>query len=268
MKLPLATAGLGALACSAACATQPLWELGIGAGALHLPHYRGSDQSHQWVLPVPYAVYRGEILRANRDGARAVLLDSQRLDIDVSVGATAPTRSAGNRARQGMADLAGTLEVGPNVNLTLAQGSGWKLDLRLPVHAVATLNRDFRSLGWTATPLLNVDHRLGPWNVGVQAAAMFGSAAYHRHFYGVAAADATPDRPAFEARGGYAGWRATVGVSRRFEQFWLGAYLRHDSVAGARFVSSPLVRQTQTVSGGLALSWVWLSSTERVHARE
>ena len=36
-------------------ANEPLWELGLGAGALLLPHYRGSDQAHNWLLPVPYA---------------------------------------------------------------------------------------------------------------------------------------------------------------------------------------------------------------------
>ena len=56
-----------------AAATQPLWELGLGAAWVRMPHYRGSDQNHQWLLPVPYAVYRGQIFRATRDGARAVL---------------------------------------------------------------------------------------------------------------------------------------------------------------------------------------------------
>ena len=74
-------------------ADQPLWEVGLGIGALRLPHYRGSDQSRDWVVPVPYIAYRGDILKADREGARAVLFDTERLDFDVSVAATAPTRS-------------------------------------------------------------------------------------------------------------------------------------------------------------------------------
>ena len=62
---------LGATLSSSAPADQPLWELGMGAGGLRLPHYRGSDQSHDLLLPVPFAVYRGEIFRATREGARA-----------------------------------------------------------------------------------------------------------------------------------------------------------------------------------------------------
>lgn len=33
------------LAAAPARADKPLWELGLGAGLLHLPHYRGSDQT-------------------------------------------------------------------------------------------------------------------------------------------------------------------------------------------------------------------------------
>jgi hypothetical protein len=63
-----------AAAAPLAQADQPLWEAGVGVGVLRLPHYRGSDQSHTWVLPVPYFVYRGEFLRADREGARACSL--------------------------------------------------------------------------------------------------------------------------------------------------------------------------------------------------
>ena len=47
------------MACAAASAPAaraadlPLWELGMGVGALNVPHYRGSDQNHNWLLPVP-----------------------------------------------------------------------------------------------------------------------------------------------------------------------------------------------------------------------
>ena len=48
----------GLVAAGAQAADQPLWELGLGVAWVHLPHYRGSDQSRDWLLPVPYAVYR------------------------------------------------------------------------------------------------------------------------------------------------------------------------------------------------------------------
>ncbi len=245
-------------------ADEPLWELGLGLGGLRLPHYRGSDQAHNWLLPVPYAVYRGKIFRATREGARAVLLDSERLDVDVSVAASAPTRSGNNRARAGMPDLPATVELGPNVNFTLARGSRWKVDFRLPVHAVATVQRSTQNIGWTAMPVINLDTQFQGWNVGVQAGVLYGSRAHHQFFYGVDPVYATAGRSAYSAQGGYAGSRFTVGASRRLGDFWVGTYVRSDSVAGARFEASPLVRQRQTWSAGLAVSWVFAASDQRV----
>ncbi len=259
-------------------ADEPLWELGLGAGWLQLPHYRGSDQNHQWLLPVPYAVYRGKIFRANRDGARAVLLDSERLDIDISTALSAPIRSSGNRARAGMPNLAPTLELGPNVNINLAKGvlsggawassafagTSWKLDLRLPLHAVATLESGMQGIGATANAIVNLDLRWQGWNIGAQAAAVVGSARYHRYFYDVSTPFATGTRPAYSAEGGFGGMRYTLGASKRLGNIWLGTFVRADSLDGARFVASPLVRKQHTVSAGLALSWVFATSDTRV----
>lgn len=242
----------------------PLWELGLGAAWVHLPHYRGSDQSHDWILPVPYAVYRGQFLRATREGARAVLLDSERYDFDISVSASAPTRSDDNRARAGMPDLPATLEVGPNLNSTLARGAGWKLDLRMPVHAVATVQKRTRFIGWTVSPVLNLDLEVAGWNLGLQGGPRWASRRYHGYYYGVDPEFATATRAAYIAPGGDAGWRATAGVSRRFGALWLGAFVRSDSVAGASFENSPLVRQRHDLAYGLAMSWVFKVSDERV----
>lgn len=265
MRLRSAAVVLGlTLGAATARADAPLWELGLGLGALSLPHYRGSDQTHQLVLPVPYAVYRGTIFRATREGARAVLVDSDRVDVDLGVAASPPTRSRDNRARAGMPDLAPTLELGPTVNATLGRGSGWKLDLRLPVHAVFTVQREPQSLGWSASPVLNLDLVKGGWNLGLQAGPLWASRRVNAYVYDVAPAYATATRPAYASGAGYAGWRWIAAASRRAGPLWLGAYLRGDSIAGARFEASPLVRQRQTLSAGLAVSWVFAVSDERV----
>lgn len=260
----LAVALALAAAPPAARASQPLWELGLGVGALSLPHYRGSDRTQQWLLPVPYAVYRGEIFRATREGARAVLLESERVDFDLSVAASAPADSGDDPARRGMPDLAPTVEFGPNLNFTAARGAAWKLDLRLPVRAVFTLGSDARGIGWTAGPVLNLDLELHGWNLGLQGGPLWGSRAYHANFYDVAPAYATAQRPAYRAAAGGAGWRATLGLSRRFERLWVGGFVRADSVAGAAFEASPLVKKRDNLSFGVALSWVLLTSEARV----
>lgn len=247
-----------------AAADQPLWEAGIGAGWLRLPHYRGSDESHSWLLPVPYFVYHGQFLRADRDGARAVLVDGDRFDFDLSLGASPPTKSNDNKAREGMPDLAPTFELGPKLNLRLARGDGWKLDLRVPVRAVITLQSQPKVIGWNLEPVLNADVETGGYNIGVQAGPLWGDRRLHGTLYGVDPAFATTTRPAYAAPGGYAGWQATAGFSRRFGRLWMGGYVRTDSVAGAAFEDSPLVKSRHNTALGFALSWIFAVSDERV----
>jgi outer membrane scaffolding protein for murein synthesis (MipA/OmpV family) len=250
--------------------TAPLWELGIGVGALRLPHYRGSDQAHSWLLPVPYVVYRGNFFKADREGTRAVLFNSERVDFDLSLSASAPTRSSDNRARSGMPDLAPTLEFGPNLNLTLGRGSDWKFDLRLPVRAVVTLERHVHSAGVSAAPNLNLDLRLSgslsEWNLGLQGGPLFGDRRRHAYFYDVDPAYATATRPAYAAQAGFAGWAATLALSKRTDSGWTGLYVRGDSLAGARFEGSPLVKSRSNWSAGIAMAWVLKSSEQRVPA--
>jgi outer membrane scaffolding protein for murein synthesis (MipA/OmpV family) len=257
-------AALLAMVWPGARADQPLWEAGLGVGVLRLPHYRGSDQSHTWVVPVPYIAYRGDILKADREGARAVLLDTDRFDFDVSVAATAPTRSDDNAARQGMPDLAATFELGPNLNATLARGAWWKLQLRVPVRAALTIESDPRMVGWLASPNLNLDTKINGWNASLLGGPLFGSRSFNAYYFDVAPQFATPTRPAYQAPGGFGGWRLIGSTSRRLGNLWFGAFVTADTVSGAVYDGSPLVRKHGTLAGGFALSWVFAESEQRV----
>ena len=256
-------AGL-ATAAPIARADQPLWEVGLGVGLLRLPDYRGSDQSRNWVVPVPYISYHGDIIKADREGGRAVLLDTERLDFDISVAATAPTNSSENDARQGMPNLAPTLEFGPNLNFTLARGPQWKLQLRAPVRAAMTLESNPKMVGWLASPNLNLDTKINGWNAALLTGPVFGSRNFNGYFYDVAPQFATPARPSYVAPGGYGGWRAIASTSRRLGTFWMGGFVTADTVAGSVYDNSPLVRKHGTLAAGFAVSWVFAASDQRV----
>ena len=57
-----------AAACHAPCAAareEPLYEFGLGVGAIAFEDYRGSDTAHAYPLPLPYFLYNGKFLKAN-----------------------------------------------------------------------------------------------------------------------------------------------------------------------------------------------------------
>ena len=63
---------------------KPLWEAGLGIGALSFPDYRGSDQTRLYPVPVPYFVYRGDFLKADRNGLRGEFLNREYVEEDQS----------------------------------------------------------------------------------------------------------------------------------------------------------------------------------------
>ena len=267
--LAIAIALPGLVPTAATAADKPLWELGIGVGGLRLPHYRGSDQSHTLVLPVPYVVYRGEIFKADRGGARAVLLKTDRFDFDLSVAASPRTRSRDNDARAGMSNLSPTVEIGPNLNVTLARGANWKVDLRLPLRAAVTVESHPRSIGWVAAPNINLDLNLSDgWRLGLLAGPEYASRRFNGYYYDVPAAQATATRPAYESPGGAAGGRLIAALSRRHDNGFAGVFVRYDTVRGAAFDDSPLVRRRDNLSFGVAFSWVLATSGRRVATDE
>ena len=253
---------------------KPLWEIGAGATALYFPDYPGSDQSSTYVLPLPYVVYRGEFFKADRDGIRGILFDSDRIEFNVSLGASLPVNSDKNRARQGMPDLQPTMEVGPSLDIHLwrTKDRRYKLDLRLPVRMAVTVRGAVEDVGWVFSPRLNLDivdvAGLSGWNLGLLAGPRYGSERNHDYFYSVAPQYATADRPAFAAEGGYSGSLVLMAVSKRYSKYWIGAFVRWDSLKGAAFADSPLVERDYAFSAGIGVAWIFGESSTQVQAFE
>ena len=251
----------------------PLWEAGVGISVLQLPDYRGADEGRSYVLPVPYLVYRGEFLKADRHGVRAELFDSDRVELNLSAGASPPVDSRKNRARQGMPDLRPAVELGPALNLTLwrSRNEGKRLDLRLPLRAGVTVESSPRFVGWTFSPQVNLDVRSvagSGWNLGLQSGPLIADRRHHAYFYSVAPEFSSAERPAYAAHGGFAGVQVLAALSRRFERQWVGAFVRWDTLRGAVFDDSPLVRRSQYLAAGVAVSWIFGVSTRTVEVTE
>lgn len=250
---------------------RPEWEFGVGATGFTLPDYRGSDESRGYVFPLPYVIYRGEHLRVDRQGLRGIFFQSDRVEINLSLAASPPVNSDENRARQGMPHLDPTLEIGPRLDVMLARDPGrqWALQLRIPARAAIATDLSYtKGVGYIVSPHLNLTtHPVfagGRWNFGAQLGPIWASSEYHQYYYGVDARFATPERPAYHAPGGYAGSSALVSLTRRIGKWWVAGFARYDTLKGAAFEESPLVRRDYAVMAGIAFAWVFAESTRKV----
>lgn len=259
---------------SALAEQLPLWEAGIGAAGVTFPHYRGSDERRNYLLPAPYLVYRGDFLHIDRQRVRGLFFKSRQAELDVSVNGSVPVKSKDNRARIGMPDLDPTLEIGPSLNLSLlkSEDERKKLELRLPVRAV--IASDFKHVhyqGLLFQPQLNwdVSDFLGSrgLNLGLATGPLFASARYHQYFYGVDSRFATTQRPAYKGHGGYAGMQVIAALSRRFSDYWIGGFVKYDDLHGAVFEDSPLTKSKNGFSAGIAIVWVFSKSKQTVEVR-
>jgi len=235
------------------------------------PAYRGSDDQQYYLLPFPYVVYRGDFLRIDREGMRARLFDTEHVELNVSVSGAIPVNSDDSNARRGMPDLDPTFEVGPSLNVLLARPSDKQsLKLKLPVRSViATDLAGTEQAGWIFNPHLNLDSRdvFGGWNTGLSLGPLFGNRKYHAYYYEVAPEFATPSRPAYSASGGYSGTLVIASLSRRFEQVWMGGFVRYDNLGGAVFDDSPLVETQHSVMAGFAVAYILKKSSATVPRR-
>lgn len=246
---------------------KPLWELGVGFSALSTPDYIGSDERREWYVPFPYFVYRGQILRADRDSLRGRLVSSERFEVEVSFNGTIPVDSSRNRARRGMPDLDFSGEVGPRLRWYLHRPRDIPRQLYLdwPVRPVFVSDFTYVDyIGWTSSPALHYEGRHLGWNVDAISGVEFADASYNQYFYGVDKKYVTPTRPAYQADAGYGGVRLAFGISRRMGRFFLGAFTRYLNLAGATFENSPLVRTEHSVMGGVAIAWVFHESSTLV----
>jgi hypothetical protein len=169
-----------------------------------------------------------------------------------------------------MPNLDPTLELGPSLQWHLWRGvdERLRLDLRTPVRNAITVASPPRSIGWVFAPNLSLDYRAvgraAGWNLGLLAGPLYAQRRYDEYFYAVAPQYATPTRPTYEPPGGYGGTQLLVAASKRYANYWIGAYLRHDWLQRAVFLDSPLVQQRSYWSGGFGIVWMISASSRMV----
>jgi outer membrane protein len=247
----------------------PLWEAGLGAGAVSTPAYPGADTHSSRTLVLPFLIYRGEVLRSDQGGIGARLVNTDALEFDIGFAASLPAHSEDVPARSGMPDLGTLVEFGPRIKLRIADlDQHTRLRFELPLRAVIEAKDGLRRQGWTLEPRLALDTHgeAQRWTAEAYLGAVFGDARINRYFYEVRPQYARPDRPAYDADGGLVLVRAGLFATRRLDpDLRLFGFVRYETYAGAANRDSPLMKRANGASVGLGLAWTLGRSTARAH---
>lgn len=252
---------------------RPLWEFGLFNAAARIPHFRGSDEYEWYFLPLPYVIYRGDIIRANREGIRGIFYDSEHIETSISLYGNPPV-SSDNKAREGMPGLDAIFEVGPAIKWYI-----WGrhpvdfLYLRLALRAAYSLNFDhgidisYQGLRSGLNLIYFNQSSLEKYGLsyGLNTGIDFSNSKLHSYFYDVRQEHVRPNRPFYKSGSGYSGFSMAGALQKKLtDKLSLGFYSRWDNVSGAVYEDSPLVTSNNNFIFGTALIWKIAESKKQV----
>lgn len=237
----------------------PLWEAGLFGFGLTQPAYPGSGERVSRLLGLPFLIYRGKYLRAERGNVGLRALKTPRSELYLGFAATLGSPSSDIAARQGMANLGTLIELGPRLKINLGDLSYGRSHSRFqfPLREVIDVSNGFVSRGIAFEPQWVKDTRLpGGWFLSTELGMLFGDSKLADTFYGVLPADATPTRNSYTARSGLFALRAGLFASHALTpDVRLFSSLRVESLAGATNRDSPLVRRHVGWGAVIGVSW-------------
>jgi len=263
-KPAIAAIALPALVMAQEPPAQPLWELGGVALAVSQQAYPGASRNVQSGLALPYLIYRGRYLRADRDGAGIRAIKTPAFELDIGASGAFGFKSSTVEARRGMPDIGTLVEFGPRLKWHLGAGPGnTRLRAEFPVRGVFDLNDGLSRKGTAFEPELILERKTPDgWSYSTGIGALWGDRRLADTFYGVAPGYAITGRPAYVAQSGLVAWRLSASLSRNLTpDLRLFGFARVDSIAGAANASSPLVQRKAGTSVGLGITYTWMRST-------
>ncbi len=240
----------------------PILELGVGMVYGVAPHYPGSDESNNVVVPFPAFIYRGDVLRSDEDGGlRTRFFNSNHSEINLSLGGALPASSEDNDDRQGMPSLDTMIEFGPGFIyhfMGKKSFSPFKVSMNIPVRvAYSTDFATTKERGIVFNPVLfsflEITDRLTLFN---SLSGRWVSRKFNDYFYSVDEAYVTDARPRYKAGGGnvlYALGGALIYNQGKDYSVFTG--VSYQSYADNANRTSPLFIRDDNISYAVGFTW-------------
>jgi hypothetical protein len=254
-----------------------LWGLRLVAFGQSFPAYPSSSSQNLTMLPIPYPVYRGKILRFGEDMdtiANSQIVSGNRVKLSLGLSASFPEDSDKLSGRAGMPDLDFLVEAGPELKLTLGGSPDDERELLLSLQARGAVSMDgfdATGRGFVFKPELEYLHRNfidAKTELRFRVAPTWATSDYANFFYGVDPEFATADRPSFDAASGYLNTEFLVGINRQISRrLEFRGSVRLWANKGSVNDTSPLYQRDYDRGIRLALFWTVWESKRRTTVR-
>ena len=232
-------------------------DLGIGIGEMRYPDYLGSNHTNSTIFPFPYIDYHSEKLDIDQDGLKQRLFSIDGVSLRVSMSGSLPVHSSGAREGMGNLDIAG--EIGPAIVYEIYRKDGLSIKLDFPIRAVISTNfKELKYRGYKYDPRLAMDYNfLDGYLFQFQTGGVWADSRFQNYIYGVDSRFITENRTQYRAKEGYMGYKTSIGISKKFNRVWAGAFIRFYDLNGAVSKDSPLFNRSYGVYSGIFIAYLF-----------
>ena len=252
---------------------EPLWEVALAGYVRAGPAYPASDETQTDIIPLPFPIYRGEFLRVGDSDEKPItarIFRADRIKLDLDFGLNLPVDSDDVDAREDMPDLDLLFEIGPELELQFIENLPGDFYLGLQLRGAWSfdgLDPEWRGTVYSTEFKHEYPRRDAKTKLVTRLTPEFANTPYMRFFYGVANEFATPNRPAYDARGGYLGTRLNFSFRHELnKEFEIRTGVRLGYYKGAKNEDSPLFTTNHTEEVYFAFLWKFWESKRRASA--
>ena len=258
----------------------PLWTLDLGLSAISINSYPGSDYNRVLVFPFPNFRLNSPYLQSSGSGVNAPILNSDKLDIGLTLGGSIPTKTKHLDARndRDMPDLDPTLEIGLGLRYTPIKTHAWELVTSFPLRkatGVAFEDQDEPwkirkplDLGWSFSPRVTLIRHLKikdvKHEIDFEVGSRYATQQNMNFFYGVDEQFALNPADVFVAKEGLVNHWATIGWVRKRDRWRFSIAAEYQDMHDAENVKSPLIEVRDSWFGFVIISYSFAQSNVMV----
>ncbi|EKD28635.1 MAG: hypothetical protein ACD_79C00253G0002 [uncultured bacterium] len=253
----------------------PLWNFGLFNSWAQIPHYRGSDEYNNYLVPIPYFVYRGKVIQTERETVKGIIYQTDNFVSEISFHGNPPVDSD-NKAREGMGELEPLIEAGPAVKWYFLGRKKINMYLQAAVRGVSSVDTDkgidfkYEGIHSSVNLIYKRSSLFGMENfrTGLSFGIENTDKNYNSFFYDVKQEYVTEERHFYESEGGYAGKTISGSIVYKINKdLSFASFFRWENIDDAVFEESPLVKEKNNHILGMALIWNIKDSKENSRAK-